>query len=115
MAGKEISSDQRSLDVDEALHQYGLKLAENGHSVVWKSDNPHHPRNWSATRKIYDIFWVIFLDLFSYITPHLLMKCIILILLFVQIRYLKRRGTFPFQVHRQELSVAVPSCCYSTA
>ncbi|KAI9043101.1 putative MFS transporter [Aspergillus affinis] len=66
MADKEASQGCHSLEIDEKLHQYGLRLADNGRSVVWKSDNPRHPRNWSTARKVYDVSWVIFLDLFSH-------------------------------------------------
>ncbi|KAK1149558.1 hypothetical protein N8T08_005107 [Aspergillus melleus] len=65
MADKDVTQGCYSLDIDEKLHQYGLRLADNGRSVVWKSDNPRHPRNWSTARKVYDVSWVIFLDLFS--------------------------------------------------
>lgn len=65
---KAPSPSHHSLHFDEKLDYYGLKLADNGRSVVWKSDNPRHPRNWSTARKAYDAFWVIFLDLFSYVS-----------------------------------------------
>ncbi|PLB53451.1 putative MFS transporter [Aspergillus steynii IBT 23096] len=61
MEDRKSSLGQLSL-IDEKLDQYGLKLADNGRSVIWKSDNPRHPRNWSTARKVYDAFWICYIE-----------------------------------------------------
>ncbi|KAK5790905.1 hypothetical protein VI817_006214 [Penicillium citrinum] len=47
------------------LEEHGLEFTPDGQSIRWSVTNKRHPRNWSASRKIYDTGLVIFLDLFT--------------------------------------------------
>ncbi|KAJ5577672.1 uncharacterized protein N7459_006636 [Penicillium hispanicum] len=48
----------------EYLQDHYLELTPNGKFVRWHSENPKHPRNWSFTRKVFDVGLVCILDLF---------------------------------------------------
>jgi len=49
---------------DETLLPYGLAMNEH-QQVDWAGGNAHHPRNWPASRKVFDTSVVIFLDFFT--------------------------------------------------
>ena len=50
--------------LQEELLRHGLELDQQK-NVHWQSNNSDHPRNWSTTRKSYDIGLIIFLDFFT--------------------------------------------------
>lgn len=52
-------------NIQALLDEYGLEFTPNGESIRWSVGNKRHPRNWPASRKIYDTGLVIFLDLFT--------------------------------------------------
>ena len=59
--GQELSGGGNA---DETLLSYGLVM-NAGQQVDWASGNAHHPRNWPASRKVFDTSIVIFLDFFT--------------------------------------------------
>lgn len=60
----------RTQDMDEYLLKNDLEFTPDGQYVRWAKGNKNHPRNWSATRKVYDIGLIFLLDLFVYVlTP----------------------------------------------
>lgn len=48
----------------QVFKQLGLRIVENGY-VKWRDDALMHPRNWSVSRKAFDITLVLLLDLFT--------------------------------------------------
>ncbi|GKZ81999.1 hypothetical protein AnigIFM56816_006529 [Aspergillus niger] len=54
----------RTQDMDEYLLKNDLEFTPDGQYVRWAKGNKNHPRNWSATRKVYDIGLIFLLDLF---------------------------------------------------
>jgi hypothetical protein len=58
--------DQR--DVQPFLDEYDLEYTPDGQFIRWSCLNKKHPRNWPASRKIYDTGLIIFLDLFTYVS-----------------------------------------------
>lgn len=54
-------------DVQSFLDEYGLEYTPDGQFIRWSCLNKKHPRNWPASRKIYDTGLIIFLDLFTYV------------------------------------------------
>lgn len=48
----------------ELLESLGLRVVEDGF-VKWREDSGFHPRNWSTSRKAFDISLVLLLDLFT--------------------------------------------------
>ncbi|KAB8231267.1 MFS multidrug transporter [Aspergillus alliaceus] len=50
--------------LDQYLRQHGLQLTPDGCFVRWLPTNPMHPRNWSFTRKTYDLTIINLVDLF---------------------------------------------------
>lgn len=56
-----------SLQLQLLLAQHGLKMADDDLHVQWAMGNRRHPRNWSISRKAYDIGVVVFLELFTYV------------------------------------------------
>lgn len=54
-------------DMDEYLLKNDLEFTPDGQYVRWAKGNKKHPRNWSATRKVYDIGLIFLLDLFVYV------------------------------------------------
>ncbi|KAF7596220.1 hypothetical protein BBP40_002752 [Aspergillus hancockii] len=57
------SHDNDSLH--QSLLQHGLQLTPDGRFIRWSSTNPSHPRNWSFTRKTYDLTIINLVDLFT--------------------------------------------------
>ena len=51
--------------IQSVLDGYGLELTPDGEYVRWTASNCRHPRNWSASRKIYDSSLIIFLEFFT--------------------------------------------------
>ncbi|KAL4888306.1 major facilitator superfamily domain-containing protein [Aspergillus ambiguus] len=51
--------------LDPSLEQLGLQVASDGFHVQWAKGNRRHPRNWNRSRKLYDTFLIIFLELFT--------------------------------------------------
>jgi hypothetical protein len=56
-----------SNSVDYILDKLGLRLEDDDY-VKWKIDATAYPRNWSATRKSFNLGLVILLDLFTFVT-----------------------------------------------
>lgn len=54
----------RTQDMDEYLLKNDLEFTPDRQYVRWAKGNKKHPRNWSATRKVYDIGLIFLLDLF---------------------------------------------------
>lgn len=58
-------------ELDELLDREGLQLQQGDRDsdgsmiIAWKEDNTYHPRNWSWTRRIYDGFFMFFLQFFT--------------------------------------------------
>ena len=50
--------------LEERLRFHGLQIVEKDR-VHWLSNNPEHPRNWTRTRKSFDVFMIVLLDLFT--------------------------------------------------
>jgi hypothetical protein len=48
----------------QVFEELGLRVVEGGY-VKWQEDALLHPRNWSASRKAFDISLVLLLDLFT--------------------------------------------------
>ncbi|KAJ5887813.1 hypothetical protein N7495_007854 [Penicillium taxi] len=44
-------------------NEHHLEITKDGKFVRWYRENPKHPRNWSTSRKIYDVGLVCLLDL----------------------------------------------------
>jgi hypothetical protein len=64
---KEPSTSQVTITSNKILNyldELGLKL-ENSDHVKWKTDATAHPRNWSASRKFFNLAPVLLLDLFT--------------------------------------------------
>lgn len=55
-------------ETQATLLSLGLEIAESGY-VVWRKDNPSHPRNWTGMRKAFDISLVVIFDLVAYVFP----------------------------------------------
>lgn len=53
-------------DIQAQLLLLGLQINNSGY-VVWRKDNPAHPRNWTGTRKAFDIGLIILFDLFAFV------------------------------------------------
>ncbi|KUJ08940.1 MFS multidrug transporter [Mollisia scopiformis] len=53
------------------LERLGLRVVEDGY-VKWREDASLHPRNWSTSRKAFDILLVLMLDLFTLVSVFLL-------------------------------------------
>jgi hypothetical protein len=51
------------------LRELGLRLVEDDH-IKWRKDAAAHPRNWSASRKFFDVGLVLLLDLFTLVFPN---------------------------------------------
>ncbi|KAJ5112051.1 hypothetical protein N7532_000096 [Penicillium argentinense] len=51
--------------IQSLLDEHGLEYTLNGEFIRWSVSNKRHPRNWPASRKIYDTGLIIFLDLFT--------------------------------------------------
>ena len=54
--------------MDEYLLKNNLEFTSDGQFVKWGKGNKNHPRNWSTTRKVFDIGLIFLLDLFVYVT-----------------------------------------------
>ena len=52
-------------NVQGLLEEHGLEFTPDGQYIRWSVSNKRHPRNWSASRKIYDTGLIIFLGLFT--------------------------------------------------
>ncbi|RAK95296.1 MFS multidrug transporter [Aspergillus ibericus CBS 121593] len=50
--------------MDEYLLKNHLEFTDDGQFVRWGRGNKNHPRNWSTTRKVFDIGLIFLLDLF---------------------------------------------------
>jgi hypothetical protein len=66
MEPSKLPSTTTSNSVDHILDELGLRLEDDDH-VKWKTDATAHPRNWSATRKSFNLGLVILLDLFTFV------------------------------------------------
>jgi hypothetical protein len=53
--------------LQSALDDLALESTPDGQFIRWSASNRRHPRNWHASRKIYDSSLIIFLDLFTYV------------------------------------------------
>ncbi|KAK0510422.1 hypothetical protein JMJ35_006854 [Cladonia borealis] len=51
-----------SVETQGQLLSLGLEIGQNGY-VIWRKDNPSHPRNWTALRKGFDIGLIVIFDL----------------------------------------------------
>ena len=49
-------------ETKEVLLSLGLEIGRSGY-VLWRKDNPSHPRNWRGARKAFDIGLVVIFDL----------------------------------------------------
>lgn len=54
----------RNPKVLSCIDKLELRMAEDGY-LKWKPDASGHPRNWSASRKVFDTSLVLLLDLFT--------------------------------------------------
>ena len=61
--------EELSADTKETLLSLGLEIGQNGY-VIWSKDNQDHPRNWTGTRKAYDISLIVIFDLVAYGFPY---------------------------------------------
>lgn len=57
-----------SAATQEQLLSLGLDIGESGY-VVWRKDNPAHPRNWTGARKAFDIGLIAIFDLVACVIP----------------------------------------------
>ncbi|PWY92312.1 MFS general substrate transporter [Aspergillus heteromorphus CBS 117.55] len=53
--------------LDEYLLKNDLEFTNDGQFVRWGKDNKKHPRNWSTTRKVFDIGLIFMLDLIVFL------------------------------------------------
>jgi len=60
----QLNTPELSADTREQLLHLGLEIGKNGY-VIWRRDNPAHPRNWTGTRKAFDIGLIVIFDLFA--------------------------------------------------
>lgn len=61
-----IATPQTRLEVGHALEIQGLKRTGDEKNLVgWAAMNPRHPRNWSKSRKAYDVSLIIFLEFYT--------------------------------------------------
>ena len=61
---KQLVQTNLPAETQQILLSLGLEIARSGH-VVWRKDNPSHPRNWTGTRKTFDIGLVVVFDFFA--------------------------------------------------
>lgn len=65
-----IPTTQTRLEVNRALEIQGLKRTGDEKNLVgWAAMNPRHPRNWSSSRKGYDVTIIIFLEFYTWVFP----------------------------------------------
>jgi hypothetical protein len=50
----------------EDIKPYGLLLTEEGY-IRWDNQNPTHPRNWGASKKIYNSIIILLLEFVTYV------------------------------------------------
>ncbi|KUM55642.1 hypothetical protein ACN42_g11605 [Penicillium freii] len=61
-----IATPQTRLEVGHALEIQGLKRTGDEKNLVgWAAMNPRHPRNWSNSRKVYDVSILIILEFYT--------------------------------------------------
>ena len=62
------ASSNSQMNLIEALQAHGLQLEEHGDNhVVWGSENPDHPHNWSQWTTAYDVAIIVAWESFAYV------------------------------------------------
>lgn len=64
---RQLPPTEDQTDVQPFLDACGLEYTPDRQFIRWSFSNKKHPRNWPASRKIYDTGLIIFLDLFTYV------------------------------------------------
>ena len=80
-------------DVQAQLLRLGLQIGNNGY-IVWRKDNPAHPRNWSGRRKAFDVGLIVLFDLFAFVLSQTLDYSVIADIKASQDRHKYSRGNY---------------------